>query len=111
MLDLMIEATERQTGSAFCRSDLLLMRGWSEFHGLTMSIDLPNEIADASCEDAVRLTGHDGSAPWLLWREQDGIALRPEGRSANCFASVSDALQAVRPPPADLLSDIQPTTW
>jgi len=111
MLDLLVEPADRQTGSAFCTSDLLLLRGWSEFHALTMSIDLRHETAGIPCDEAIRLTASDGSGAWLLWREQAGIALRPEGRSARCFARVADALQAVRPAPADKLSDIQPTAW
>lgn len=111
MLDLMVKPIERQTGRAFPTSDLLLLRAWSEFHGLTMRIDLDHETAGVACEEAVQLTEPEGDAGWLLWRDGERIALRPEGRPTACFASVPDALHTVMPALADALTDIHPTGW
>ena len=111
MLDLMVEPIERQTGRAFPTAELLLLRSWSEFHGLTMRIDLGHETAGVACEETIQLTGRDGHGAWLLWRDRNRIALQLEGRSTACFASVSEALRAVMPAPDDAVTDIHPAGW
>lgn len=111
MLDALVPASSERTGAAFSTSDLLLLHGWCEFHGLSMDIDLAHRIDGIACDEVVALGAPDGSRQWALWRDLGGIMLQPQHAATSAFASVSDALQAVVPPSEDRLTDIRPTIW
>lgn len=111
MLDALVHPIDQQAGAAFNTADLMLLRGWSEFHGLTMQMDLAGNMPGVPYDEAILLTGRNDAREWLLWRDQDSVALTRPGRIATSHTSVSDALLAAIPPAADPLTDIQPTGW
>jgi len=111
MLDTLVPAGTQQTGAAFSTTDLLLLRGWSEFHGLSMGIDLARRVDDVHCDEVVLLAARDGSGRWALWCDRHGIVLQPQHRAAHSFATVHEAMAAIAPPSADVLTDIQATGW
>ena len=111
MLDLLVKPTEQSAGAAFHTGDLLLVRGWSEFHGHSMRIDLAPDVGAVPCDEVLALGGRRGIGQWLLWRDHDGIVLQAQGRAREHFATISDCLDTIAPTGSEALTDIQPTVW
>lgn len=111
MQAMLATSIELQVGVAFSPAQLTLLRGWSEFHELTMCMDLAEDMPGVPFDEAILLAGRNDSRMWLIWRTPEGVALKlPTGRTTS-HASLADALCAAISPAADARTDIQPRGW
>jgi hypothetical protein len=84
-------------GFAFDIADLLLLRAWSDCHGLGMAIELDACDGHVEYEETVTLT--ERRCPfrrWILWRGSDGIAVQPAMGRMMLFGDMADALKVLR---------------
>jgi hypothetical protein len=86
------------TGFSFDVADLLLLRGWSDFHEIRMAIELDVCTEDEEYEELLALYER-GCAfrRWMLWRSNDGIVVQPAMGRTMLFDSVVDALERLIP--------------
>jgi hypothetical protein len=88
-------------GLAFEIADLLLLRGWADYHRLRMVVELDNAVAGEEYEEVVAFYDEACSLRrWNLWRSACDIVVQPLVGRARRYASVADAL--------DGLSDARP---
>lgn len=85
----------RPEGLAFDIPDLMMMRGWADYHNLPLTLSLDTVIDGAEYEEYVIIG--DGQRCWHLWRLADGIAVRSAGSKAVLFAEMPDALDLLIP--------------
>lgn len=98
MLPPRVKLTRRPTGLAFNVSDLLMLRAWSEFHDMGMTIDLDIATDTEEYEEIVNICDISGSyRRWMIWRSADGIVVQPRLGRAMLFDVVSDALDQLIP--------------
>jgi hypothetical protein len=86
------------TGFSFDIPDLLLLRGWADFHDLRMVIELDVHIEDEEYEELLALYDR-GCAfrRWMLWRSCDGIVVQPTMGRMMLFDCMADALEVLIP--------------
>jgi hypothetical protein len=87
------------TGLSFEVPDLLMLRGWSEFHELRMAIELDVSADDDEYEEVLGL--YDSSCAfrrWMIWRSCDGIVVQPTMGRTMLFDTMADALEILIPP-------------
>lgn len=86
------------TGLSFDIPDLLMLRGWAEFHDLRMTIEL-DVIADGDEYEEV-LGLYDKACAfrrWMVWRSCDGIIVQPTMGRMMLFDHMADALEILIP--------------
>jgi hypothetical protein len=88
----------RPTGLSFEIPDLVLLKGWADFHNVQMVVELDHCVEGEEYEEVVALYGRDSQLRrWILWRSVDEIVLQPLiGRSCR-FSSVPAALESMSP--------------
>jgi hypothetical protein len=86
------------TGIAFDVPDLVLLRGWSDFHGLRMAIELDVCAEHKEYEELLALYDQNCAfRRWMLWRSCDGIIVQPaNGRTMLC-ENMADVLEILIP--------------
>ena len=86
------------TGLSFAVPDLLMLRGWSDFHDLRMTIEL-DVVADG--DEYEELLGlYDANRAfrrWMIWRSCDAIVVQPTMGRAMVFDNMSDVLEILIP--------------
>ncbi len=85
-------------GLSFDIADLLMLRGWTEFHELRMTIDL--DICADGDEYEELLGIYDSDCPvqrWMIWRSHDGIVVQPATGRPMLFGFMGDALETLIP--------------
>ena len=89
----------RPTGLAFEIPDLMLLKGWADFHNVQMVVELDHCVEGDEYEEVVALYGRDSKLRrWILWRSAQAIVVQPLiGRSCR-FATVPEALESIIPP-------------
>jgi hypothetical protein len=98
MLPPRIKLSGRPAGLAFDVSDLLMLRAWSEFHDLRMTIDLDIATDTEEYEEIVNIA--DAGAHyrrWMIWRSADGIVVQPRLGRRILFDVMTDALDMLIP--------------
>ena len=71
------------TGLSFDVADLVMLRGWSEYHDLRMTIELDACADGDEYEELLALYDRDCAfRRWMIWRSGDGIVVAWE-RSDN----------------------------
>lgn len=91
-------SARQPTGMAFDIPDLLLLRGWSDFHGLRMAIELDVCAENEEYEELLAL--YDQSCAfrrWMLWRSCDGIVVQPANGRTMLFDAMADVLEILIP--------------
>jgi hypothetical protein len=86
------------TGLSFDIPDLVLLKGWAEFHELRMGIELDVCVDNDEYEELVGL--YDGSCAfrrWMLWRSHEGIVVQPTLGRTMLFDTMADALEFLIP--------------
>lgn len=86
------------TGLSFDIPDLLMVRGWAEFHSIRMTIDLDVCTDDDEYEEMIGL--YDSShvfRRWMLWRSREGIVVQPGVGRRMLFDAMGDALEFLLP--------------
>ena len=86
------------TGLAFEIADLMLLRGWADFHDVQMTVELDHCVEGDEYEEVVAFYARDSQLRrWILWRSSGEIIVQPLiGRSCR-FVSVADALGSLIP--------------
>jgi hypothetical protein len=86
------------TGLAFEIADLMLLRGWADFHDMQMVVELDHCVEGEEYEEVVAFYAHDSRLRrWILWRGAGEIVVQPLiGRGCR-FGTVADALEALIP--------------
>jgi hypothetical protein len=86
------------TGLAFEVPDLLLLRGWADFHALRMTIELDFCVEGEEYEEVLGL--YDNVCAfrrWLIWRSGDGIVVQPAKGRGGVFDTMADVLDMLIP--------------
>ena len=87
------------TGLSFEIPDLLILRGWADFHDLRMAIDLDVCAEGEEYEELVGLYDRDRAfRRWMIWRSRDGIVVQPAMGRTMQFDYMSDVLEILIPP-------------
>ena len=86
------------TGLAFEIADLMLLRGWADFHEMQMVVELDHCVEGEEYEEVVAFYAQDSQLRrWILWRATGEIVVQPLiGRGCR-FGSVADALESLIP--------------
>jgi hypothetical protein len=88
----------RPTGLSFDIPDLLMLRGWADFHDLCMSIDLDVCANGDEYEELLGIFDKDRMfRRWMLWRSCDGIVVQPAMGRPMLFDFMGDALEILIP--------------
>jgi hypothetical protein len=86
------------TGLSFDIPDLLMLRGWAEFHDLRMSIDLDVCADGDEYEELLGISDKDRAfRRWVLWRSGDGIVVQPAVGRPMLFDFMGDMLEFLIP--------------
>jgi hypothetical protein len=86
------------TGFSFEVPDLLMLRGWADFHDLRMTIELDLCADGDEYEEMLGL--YDASRAfrrWMIWRSCDGIVVQPAMGRAMLFDDMADVLEMLIP--------------
>lgn len=86
------------TGLSFEVPDLVMLRGWAEFHELRLAIELDVCVEDDEYEELLGL--YDGTCAfrrWMIWRSKEGIVVQPTLGRTMLFDSMPDALEFLIP--------------
>ena len=86
------------TGFSFDIPDLLMLRGWADFHDLRMAIDL-DVCADGDEYEEVLGLYDTGRAfrRWMIWRSCEGILVQPAMGRPMLFDFMGDVLDILIP--------------
>ena len=86
------------TGLSFEIPDLLMLRGWAEFHQLRMVIELDVCADEDEYEELLGLYD-EGRAfrRWMIWRSSEGIVVQPAMGRPMLFDFMGDALEIMMP--------------
>lgn len=86
------------TGLAFEIGDLVLLKGWADFHGLQMVVELDHCVEGDEYEEVVAFYASKSRLRrWILWRSAEEVVVQPLiGRSMR-FACVADAIESLVP--------------
>ena len=86
------------TGIAFEVPELLLLRGWAEFHNLRLVIELDVCAEGEEYEELLALYEPDGAfRRWMLWRSCDGIIVQPANGRTMLLDAMADVLEILIP--------------
>lgn len=86
------------TGLSFDVPDLLMLRGWAEFHDLRMAIDLDVCADGDEYEELLGLYDKDRAfRRWMIWRSCEGIVVQPAMGRPMVFDFMGDALDMLIP--------------
>lgn len=87
------------TGLSFEIPDLLMLRGWADFHELRMAIELDVCAEGDEYEELLGL--YDRTCAfrrWMLWRSCEGIIVQPAMGRTMLFDRMADVLEILIPP-------------
>jgi hypothetical protein len=86
------------TGLSFEVPDLLMLRGWAEFHDLRMAIELDVSVDGDEYEELLGLYEKDRAfRRWMIWRSCEGIVVQPAMGRPMRFDFMGDALDMLIP--------------
>jgi hypothetical protein len=86
------------TGLSFDVPDLLMVRGWSDFHDFRMAIDLDVCVEADEYEELLGI--YESTCAfrrWMIWRSCDGIVVQPTMRHTMIFDTMADVLETLLP--------------
>jgi hypothetical protein len=92
----LLDAAAEPSGPAFSIPDLMIARGWADFHDLTLTVELDHCIEGADYEEVLAFH-HQGVRRWAMWRSKEQVVVAGR-RGATCrFESLPEALEAIEP--------------
>ena len=84
------------TGLSFDISDLILLQGWAEFHGVRMVVELDHCVDGDEYEEVVGFYTTDCPLRrWILWRSTSEVVVQPLIGRARRYTCVADALDGL----------------
>lgn len=85
-------------GLSFDIPDLLMLRGWADFHDLRLAIELDVCAEGDEYEELLGLYDKDRAfRRWMIWRSTEGIVVQPAMGRAMSFDFMEDALEILIP--------------
>jgi hypothetical protein len=86
------------TGLSFEIPDLLILRGWVDFHDLRLAIDLDVCADGDEYEELLGIYDKQRAfRRWMIWRSCDGIIVQPAMGRPMMFDFMEDALEVLIP--------------
>ncbi len=86
------------TGLSFDVPDLLMLRGWTDYHGLRLLIELDVCAEDEEYEEFLGLYEPTCAfRRWMMWRSCDGIVVQPAMGRMMLFDRMAEVLEALLP--------------
>jgi hypothetical protein len=86
------------TGLSFEVPDLVMLKGWSEYHELRMAIELDVCADGDEYEELLGLYEQTSAfRRWMIWRSCDGIVVQPTMGRTMLFDCMADALEILIP--------------
>lgn len=86
------------TGLSFEIADLVLLRGWAEFHDIQMVVELDHWVEGEEYEEVVAFYAPDSQLRrWIIWRTADQVVVQPLIGRSRRFNAVADALETLVP--------------
>jgi hypothetical protein len=86
------------TGFSFDVPDLVMLRGWSEFHELRMTVEIDVCADGDEYEELLGLYDRTRAfRRWMIWRSSDGIVVQPAMGHKMLFDRMADALETLIP--------------
>jgi hypothetical protein len=86
------------TGLSFGIPDLLMLRGWADFHDLRLAIELDVCAEGDEYEELLGLYDKDRAfGRWIIWRSCDGIVVQPAMGRTMLFDFIGDVLETLIP--------------
>jgi len=86
------------TGLSFDIPDLVMMRGWADFHDLRLAIDLDVCADGDEYEELLGLYDPKRAfCRWMIWRSCDGIVVQPAMGRTMLFDHMADVLEILIP--------------
>jgi hypothetical protein len=86
------------TGLSLEIPDLLMLRGWADFHDLRMTIELDLCVEGDEYEEMIGLYDADRAfRRWMIWRSCDGIVVQPAMGRTMLFDNIADVLEVLIP--------------
>lgn len=83
-----------QGGASFAVPDLIIAKGWADYHGLRFSIELDRKI-DGIMHEEVLCFELPRFRRWELWRSGYAVIARPDSRVLIRFDSLPEALEGL----------------
>ena len=99
-------------GQSFAVPELILIRSWSEAHGLRMVVRLDHGSEAEDYEEV--LAFHRGESPlccWIMWRNSRTVFVQPLIGRIQRYGSVAEAFEAMAAKRRVVVSDIEATRW
>jgi hypothetical protein len=99
-------------GLSFSIADLVLIRGWSEARGLTLTVRLDHGAGSEEYEEVLTLYATPGKAcRFLMWRDTDGVFVQPLIGRIKRYSSVPEAIAAMTPQREVEVTDLLAPYW
>ena len=87
-----------RTGLAFEIADLVMLRGWAEFHSMRLAIELEVCAENEEYEELLALYEQNCAfRRWMLWRSCDGIIVQPANGRTKLFDTMADVVDTLIP--------------
>ena len=84
------------TGLSFDIADLILIKGWTEYHDIRMVVELDHSVEGEEYEEVVALYTNDRMLRrWILWRSACDVVVQPLLGRPRHFDCVADALESL----------------
>jgi hypothetical protein len=99
-------------GLSFDIPDLVLIKGWSEFHNLRMVMRLDHGSDDEEYEEVLAFyTRKSPLCRWIMWRTGGTVFVQPMIGRGQRYATVAEALESLMPQQLAVLTDIKTEHW
>jgi hypothetical protein len=99
-------------GVSFSVPELILIRNWSQTHGLRMVVRLDHGSETEEYEEVMALhLGDSKLCRWLLWRDRRTVFVQPLIGRTRRYDSVAQAFEAVAAKQRLAVTDIKPVRW
>lgn len=99
-------------GVSFSIADLLLVRAWSEAYGVHMAVRLDHGSETEEYEEVLAFhPERGGPCRWMIWRDLEAVFLQPLPGRTRRYGCVADAMDALTPRQAVVVTDIAASQW
>ncbi|HJS85188.1 MAG TPA: hypothetical protein VJ779_06980 [Acetobacteraceae bacterium] len=85
-------------GIAFSVPELLILRGWAEYHAIRVVVELDHCVDGAEYEEVIALYPAGSSLrQWTLWRSREAVVVEPRHGRAFKATCISELVQVLMP--------------
>jgi hypothetical protein len=99
-------------GLSFSIADLLLIGAWSAARGLEMVVRLDHGSENEEYEEVIAFhTASGRPCRYIMWRDRESVFVQPLIGRTRRYPSVVDAILALAPQRAIVVSDVTARRW